>query len=216
MAFGRRIAWLLRGEEFSLGAYPALYIHFTPTLALGEIEVTDDGGDWWQRYTNVGVPSDFLAASNSSEFVRFATLAVLKTIRPDRCSEIDNAANLVMGLGDDLRFLVKSHNARRFLVEISTNISVWPRPSQLTIALTNRSSGSYFEAEPLPLAYYAEAFHLAGSIRVSDSSVVVLPNKSVSAQFSSAHHGGAIERPIASFQLKSRRPTLSRLLKRRG
>ena len=51
VAFGRRIAWFLNGEGFSLGAYPQLYLLLTPTLVAGTVEVTDYGGDWWQRYT---------------------------------------------------------------------------------------------------------------------------------------------------------------------
>jgi hypothetical protein len=32
VAYGRRIAWLLNSEGFSLGAFPALYVLFTPLL----------------------------------------------------------------------------------------------------------------------------------------------------------------------------------------
>jgi hypothetical protein len=49
-AFGRRLAWLLNGEGFSLGAYHSLYIFLTPSLEPGVIQITDDGGDWWQCY----------------------------------------------------------------------------------------------------------------------------------------------------------------------
>jgi hypothetical protein len=64
------MAWFLNGERVSLGAYPALYLLFTPSLEPGAITVTDEGGDWWQRYTYVGVPSQFPdIPKNASELV---------------------------------------------------------------------------------------------------------------------------------------------------
>src|SRR5262245_46674294 len=89
VAFGRRIAWFLNGEGFSLGAYPQLYLLLTPTLDVGAIEVTDCGGEWWQRYTHVGVPCDFSSRADTAELVRQGTVAALKAIRPDLISLIE-------------------------------------------------------------------------------------------------------------------------------
>jgi hypothetical protein len=55
VAYGRRVAWFLNGEGFSLGSFPALYVLFTPSLEIGSVQVTDDHGDWWHRYVHVGV-----------------------------------------------------------------------------------------------------------------------------------------------------------------
>src|ERR1700734_3722569 len=58
VAFGRRIAWYLNGEEYSLGLHTASYICLTPSLPTNAIEVTNEGGDWWQRNTYVGIPKE--------------------------------------------------------------------------------------------------------------------------------------------------------------
>src|SRR5262245_40571633 len=69
VAFGRRLAWLLNGERVSLGAYSALYLLFTPSLEPGATSVTDEGGEWWQRYTHIGVPREFLQMPEASRLV---------------------------------------------------------------------------------------------------------------------------------------------------
>jgi hypothetical protein len=214
VAFGRRLAWYLNGEGFSLGAYHSLYIFFTPTLASGAIQITDEGGDWWQRYTHVGVPQDFPNA-NTRELVVSGTLAALKAIRPDLTAAVQHAEQLAVAHGDDLRFLVKTHQTKRYVVEISFNISVWPEPSLLFVSLTDRQSDTFLEAPPFAMQFYAEAFDLAGAIKVTDTSVTIRPHPSFSAMLTSARHGGPLVKMISQFLPKSR-PAMSKLVRRRG
>jgi hypothetical protein len=215
VAFGRRIAWFLNGEGFSLGAYPQLYLLLTPALVAGTVEVTDYGGDWWQRYTHVGVPSDFLNRSDASELARQGTVTALKAIRPDLTSLIEHAERTVIDHGDDLRFLLKSRQSKQFIVEVSFNISVWPQPSHLFVSLTDRSSGTYLEAPPIAVPIYFHAFDLAGAIKVTKASVDLSPNKSVGARVTAALFGDEVHTALTEFR-PGKRPTLSKLVKQRG
>jgi len=208
------LAWYLNGEGFSLGAYHSSYVLFTSTLAPGIVQITDEGGDWWQRYTYVGVPKDFPNA-DAFELVVSGTVAALKAIRPDLAATIQHAEQLAISHGDNLRFLVKTHQTKRFVVDISFNISVWPEPSFLFVSLTDRQTGAFLEAPPTPMQFYDQAFDLAGAIKVTDTTVTIRPNPSYSAMLTSAQHGGPIVKAISKFVPKDP-PAMSKLVKRRG
>lgn len=45
VAYGRRMAWFLNSESFSLGTFPELYVLFTSSLNPGSVRVTDDAGE---------------------------------------------------------------------------------------------------------------------------------------------------------------------------
>jgi hypothetical protein len=214
VAFGRRMAWFLNGEDFSLGAYPALYICLRPSLQPGIVEVTEYGGDWWQRYTNVGVPEDFQRRPDASEIAMSGTVAALKAIRPDRCSIIDYADKIVRLHGDDLRFLLKTRRTKRFTIEISFTIAVWPELSFLFVSLVDHSSGAFLEAPPIQMQIYLDAFHLAGSIKVDTTKATVLANKSVGARLTALRHGGSLVKTLSDF-VPTTRPLYSKQLKRR-
>jgi len=215
VAFARRLAWFLNGEGFSVGSYPALYIFFTPSIDPGAIQVTDYGGDWWQRYTYVGVPADFPNNPDAKNQIKQGTVAALATIRPEQADEIRNAAKVVDLYGEDLRFLLKTRTTKRFRTEISFSIAAWPEPSSLFVSLTELASGDFLETTPIPLRFYFEAFDLAGSIKVTDSTATLAPNQSVAAKLASMHHGGPLTKAISDFS-PSERPMMSRLISRRG
>lgn len=213
-AFGRRIAWFLNGENFSLGAYPALYIFLTPLLKPGRIEVTEYGGEWWQRYTNIGVPEDFEGRPDAAEIAMSGTVAALKAIRPDCRAILDYADDVVRRHGNDLRFLLKTRRTKQFTVEISFTISVWPEPSFLFVSLIEHSSGAFLEAPPIQMQIYLDAFHLAGSIKVDTTKATVLANKSVGAKLAELRHGGPLVKTLSEF-VPATRPLYSKQLKRR-
>jgi hypothetical protein len=212
-AFGRRLAWLLNSEGFSLGAYHSAYILLTSSLAPGDVQVTDDGGDWWQRYTLAGVPPDFPELEDASELVKNATVAALKAIRPDLATLVEDAQQTVRAHGDSLRFLLKTHATRHLVVDVSCNIAVWPQPSLLFISLTDRPSGRFLEAQSMAMQFYVHALELVGKIKITSASVEILPKQSVSARLTSGLYGGPIVKPISEFQ-PALRPPLSKLIGR--
>ncbi len=175
VAFGRRMAWFLNGEDFCLGAYPALYLYFTPSLSVGAVVVTAEGGEWWQRYTHVGVPSEFPDVPDATEIVMRGTVDALLTIRPDQTSTIRMAEHLVRTQGATLRFLLKQRESRLRTVQVSFSISRFPLPSLLHVSIFDRIKGSYLEAPGIPLMFYQEAFDLAG-IRVSELDLATFVN----------------------------------------
>jgi hypothetical protein len=215
VAFGRRLAWFLNGEEFSVGAYTALYILLTPSIERGSVQITHSGGDWWQRYTIVGVPEEFPNVDDAENLIKHATIAALKTIRPDLTEVIENAARIAENNEGDLRFLLKTHKTKKFIIDISCNISVWPKESLLFLSITDLDSGAFLEAPPTPIKVYLDALGLAGAIKVTDSTISLLPNQSLAAQMAAARHGGSIEWAISEF-LPREKPVLSRLIKPRG
>lgn len=181
VAFGRRIAWFLNGEGFSLGAYPALYLSYTHSLPPGTVLVTDYGGDWWQRYTHVGVNPSFPALDHLDEVVIAGTVQALLKIRPDQSDLILNAEHLVRTHGENLRFLLKRHETKKRTVEVSFSIAAWPQPSHLHVSVEDKASGTYSEAAPSALRFYHDAFDLVG-VFVSATQQPTLPRRSPSAR----------------------------------
>jgi hypothetical protein len=214
VAFGRRLAWFLNGEGVSLGAYHSLYILFTSSLDAGEIRVTDFGLDWWQRYTNVGVPSDFPNVPNASELAMGGIGGALRAIRPGLTTLIDHAEQTVRTNGDDLRFLLKSARTRQFMVDISSNIPVWPQPSLLFVSLTDRSNGACLEASPFPMQFYTDGLDLVGKIKVSSTDLTLLPKPSFVGKLASARYGRPLVKPISEF-VPTTQPAMSKLVRMR-
>jgi hypothetical protein len=213
-AFGRRLAWYLNGERVSLGAYTALYLLFTPSIEPGAIRVTDERCDWWHRYAFVGVPGEFPEMPDSSQLVMLETVNALKAIRPDLQETIEGAAKTVASERESLRFLLKSRATRRFIVEVSCNIADWPQQSSLYASLTDKSSGEYREAAPIPLQFYMDALDLAGAIKMDADTVCIIPHQSVRAQMAASRHNLAAI-PVSDFSVRQR-PVFSTLLKWRG
>ena len=169
VAFGRRIAWLLNSEGFSLGVFPALYVLFTPSLEPGLVWVTNDGGDWWQRYVHVGMAADVLSGPDAHGIVTRGIVDALIALRPDQIDVIRRAEITVREHGDGLRFLLKRRNTAKLVVEISFNIGAWPKQSYLFIAHIDKATGTYREADPIALGTYFEGFDLVSGIRLGDA-----------------------------------------------
>lgn len=215
VAFGNRIAWFLNGEGFSLGSYPSLYLFFTPSLPERAIHVTDFGGDWWQRYTHVGVARAFPNVADADQIVIDGTVAALLTIRPDQEEVIRKAEHLVRTYGADLRFLLKRRETKTQTVEISFSIAAWPQPSHLHVAIEDKNSGIYAETAPIALRFYAEAFDLAGSVRVGDAATKVAANQSFTAQLTRTAYSDPLSFDLDAFT-PTQKPVMSQAVKRRG
>lgn len=169
VAYGRRIAWLLNSEGFSLGAFPELYVVFTPSLEPGFVRVTDDGGDWWHRYVYVGVPADFSDGPGTLDVIANGIVEAMIAVRPDEADAIRRADRIVREQGTDLRFLLKRRDTAKLVVEVSFNIEAWPQPSLLFIAHIDKATGIYREADPIAMGTYFEGFDLVGGIRLQDA-----------------------------------------------
>lgn len=168
-AYGRRIAWLLNSEGFSLGAFPALYVLFTATQVAGFVSQPIKGGEWWHRYVQVGVTANFPNDPDASDVIKNSILAALLAIRPDQERVIRQADAAVRDHRDQLRFLLKRRDLAKLTVEVSFNIAAWPKPSHLFIAHTDKTTGIYREADPIALGFYDEGFDLVGGIRIQDA-----------------------------------------------
>ncbi len=165
VAYGRRLAWYLNGEGFSVGAFPALYILFTSSLAPGTIRMTNDGGEWWHRYIHVGVEPSFPSAPGALDIAMRGIDDALIAIKPEHVDTIKRADETVRQHGQHLRFLLRRHATKKFTSEISSNIAVWPKPSYLFVAKWGNETGAYAEAEPIALRFYSEALSLSRKIK---------------------------------------------------
>jgi hypothetical protein len=183
-AYGRRMAWFLNGEELSLGAYHSLYLCFTSSLEPGAVRVTDEGREWWHRYTYVGVSDEFPNNSGAVEVALRGTAAALKSIRPDACELIDRADKAVRQHGADLRFLIRSKPYKQYILKVASTIAAHPNPSLLYVSVTDRESGVFVEVAPVPVSFCGNAFSDAASIGIRDIEVGVSSNGELSAQWS--------------------------------
>ena len=184
-AYGRRMAWFLNAEELSLGAYHSLYIRFTSSIEPGTVNVTNEGGDWWQRYVDVGVPDGFPKNQNASELALRGTVAALKSIQPSSCKIIDRADSLVRKHGADLRFLVRSKSYARYILNFATTIPTYPAPSQLYVTVSDKESCNRIELAPISGGIYADAFHDASGLGIRDIEIEVSSGGELSARWSS-------------------------------
>ncbi len=182
-AYGRRMAWFLNAEELSLGAYHSLYLCFTPSIEPGAVVVTDEGAEWWHRYTYVGVSDEFPDCSDAADIAMRGTVAALQAIRPDAREIIDRADEAVRQHGEELRFLIRSQSYKQFILKVATTIATDPNPSLLYVSLTDRESGAFVELAPVPVIYFS-AFADAASIGIRDIEVGVSTNGELSAQWS--------------------------------
>ncbi len=212
-AYGRRMAWFLNGEGFSLGTYNSLYLCFLTSMKSGEVQVTDEGSDWWQCYTYVGVPKDFLDVKDANQIAMNGTVAALKAIRPDAANLIDKADKTVRQYAGDLRFLIKSKPYKRYILNVATTIAAHPEPSRLYASLTDKESGNFAELPPVPTDIYFQAFDDAASIRMSDIDVEVANQGELTAKWAKKimHDWDGKESRGSGKQ----RPYYSKLFKRR-
>lgn len=215
VAFGRRIALYLNGERYSLGAHSALYLFLTTALEPKTVKVTDEGAEWWHRYTHVGVPNGFPDFANASEIVVQATIDALKANRPDLTDMVESAARVTRREAENLRLLIKTRRTKKLIIDTSLAIDVWPRPSHLFLSLTELASGAYLEAPPIALTFYNEAFNLAGQIGINTTAVRVSANKGLGAQLAAQRHGGTLIRTLDDF-IPTARPAFSKLVNMRG
>ena len=116
--------------------------------------------------------------------------------------------------GDDLRFLLKSARTRQFMVDISSNIPVWPQPSLLFVSLTDRSNGECLEAPPFPMQFYTDGLDLVGKIKVSSTDLTLLPKPSFVGKLASARYGRPLVKPISEF-VPTTQPAMSKLVRMR-
>jgi hypothetical protein len=168
VAYGRRLAWYLNGEGISVGAFPALYVLFTPSLALGTVRMTDDGGEWWHRYVHVGVEPNFPSVPNALEIAMRGIAKALVAIKPEHVETIKRADETVREHGEHLRFLLRRHETKKFVWQVSSNVAVWPKPSYLYVTKIDVETNAYAEAEPIALQFYSEALSYSRKIKFKD------------------------------------------------
>lgn len=151
----------------------------------------------------------------ASDLVVQGTVSALKAIRPDLTDTIEAAAALVGSERESLRFLLKSRETKRFIVEISCNISEWREPSGLFVSITDRSNGEYLEAAPIALGFYMDALDLAGTVRVDGDAVRIMPRQSFRARMTASPYRQKLNIAVSDF-CRRERPVFSKLLKWQG
>ena len=140
-AYGRRLAWFLNSQKFSLGAYPELYVLFTPSLAAGEIKLAEGPHEWWHRYVHVGLPGGVFEDLEAYSVVTKGIIDALIAVRPDQADTIRGADAVVGEHGSRLRFMIKRRETKNLVIEITSSIEAWPRPSQHFISHTDKVTG---------------------------------------------------------------------------
>jgi hypothetical protein len=169
VAYGRRMAWYLNGAGFSLGSFPALYVHFTPSIEAGSVQISDLHAEWWHRLVDIGVTEEFPNAPDSFEMAMRGVIASLLAIQPEQAEIIHQADAIVREQGSGLRFLLKRSETKKMITELSFNIKAWPEPSQLFISQIDKAAGTYSEADPIDLGWYMESFDLVSGLRSRDA-----------------------------------------------
>lgn len=215
IAFGRRLAWWLNGEGLTLGSYTALYIFFSPTITEGAVHVTDYGGDWWQRYTHVGVPRKFPNVPKAKEIAIDGTIAALKAIRPEKAGLIDQAAKVIKTNSDQTRFLIKTKERKDYRIDIAISIGVWRDPSYFHVSLTDQDTGKFLDAPAIPILFPDHGFELAGSVSIVKGVVQLKAHPSFTANLTAGQYEWPPHLPVSAFSKLEEKPLYSKLVIRR-
>lgn len=173
VAFARRLAWYLNGEEISLGSFTALYINFRESLPAGDLQLRAkhpcDHSTWWFQEIFCGVPEDVSTRPDCDDVLRDCIVRAIVLIRPEKEQTIRDAAALVQTHAAAMRFPIRMHSTRRFGVLHSASIAAWKQPSQLFLTVVEHGTGKLFEAPPIDLVFYDQAFPVSRSIRLSEA-----------------------------------------------
>ncbi len=175
--------------------------------------MTDEGGDWWQRYTLVGVSPDFPDADGADEIIMSGTVDALLKIVPEQAALIRDSGRLVRAHGPDMRFLLKRKETKQRTIDVAFSIAAWPKPSQLHVSITDNISGAYSEAPAKAMSFYTDGFDLVGSIVATETAITISPKKSFTARMASEKRGGPLALPMTMFVPASLPPT-SKLVSR--
>jgi len=195
IAYGRRLAWYLNSEGVSLGAYHSVYILFTTTIPVGEVEFDPyTSGDelWWLRYTKVGVPPDFPSIEPTNEVAMQGTVATLRASLPNEVARIDRADRIVREHPNGLRFLIREKEYRRYSLKIASTIAVHPDPSHMYATVIDNATGCHCETPGLPIGWYVDAFGVAASISLKDLEITHSADGRLEAVWSQRVRGGWI------------------------
>lgn len=171
-AYGRRLAWLLNSQGLSLGAFHHLYVCFTSDLASGSVCMLEPHREWWFRSVEVGVGERGEKAEISTKEGQSATLSALTAIRPDLEEMILAADKQVTAYGIGMQFLLKSYKYRDYSLHYSTNISVHPALSQMSLSIEDNLSGKRYLFPPIWHGIYFDNYGAATGVRVSDLDIV--------------------------------------------
>jgi hypothetical protein len=129
---------------------------------------SDDGGEWWHRYVHVGVEPNFPSVPNALEIAMRGIAKALVAIKPEHVETIKRADETVREHGEHLRFLLRRHETKKFVWQVSSNVAVWPKPSYLYVAKIDVETNAYAEAEPIALQFYSEALSYSRKIKFKD------------------------------------------------
>jgi len=190
VAYGRRMAWLLNSESISLGAFNSLYVNLSRSLSDGEISISNRGTDWWYLSIDVGVASFSESSTDALESVQEATVAALLEVCPEARDLIIWADKTARKHAEDIRFLVKSNNFKRYVFNVATTIPDNLDNTNLFVSVLDKQTGNEVELRPLAFGTYMLAFDDAEFLRLKDVDIEVLETGKLNADWSDKFQTG--------------------------
>lgn len=211
--YGRRLAWWLNGEDFSIGASPVLDLHFARLTQDRTPEQLVDGPLWWaKRYDLAGhdlSPDDQAAIVQ----LRQRTVWALQRIVPDAADLVLEADRIVAEEGGFIRFLVRSKRFKHATLDVATTISDIPQDDVLVASLREDAGGERVELPPFATGIYAEAPIEARGVRMSDIAITRMPNGDIGAAWKA--ESGLPLPTVAGRDIGRERPVYSKLVRLR-
>lgn len=215
VAHARRLAWWLNGEGYSVGSNHTVFVYLSTEHPEGYLDlgVSIHRGEGWQmREVTVGVGSEQLAF-DADRVAIDAVERALSALNPQESGRVLQASKLVAGVGDGTRFLLRSKESVREVLEVCTTIATSPAPSRVTLSVTDMATGVYRESPAIHVPVYDDGVYLAGKIRKDRDRVSLDPRGTYPAQLI---RSGFVEFGWRLDQLvETDRPTISGLLKLR-
>lgn len=127
------------------------------------------------------------------------TKSVLRSLFPEDGGVLEEILADAERERDRLRFLVKRTNIGGRSVEVSFNVAVWPRSSELFVVVKDSAADVDLASPPIELKIYDDAFSLVGDVRQEGESLRIVPKKSFTAQLVAAQYGASLTIPLAAF-----------------
>lgn len=214
IAFGRRVALLLRSRGYSFGPWHHLYIRAVERAATDCGFVATEGVEWWHRFVEFTVPPGFAAMGEGerSRILIAGTCSVLRSLFPKNDMVLVELLAEAEKGAERLRFLVKRKILGGRSFEASFNVAAWPEHSDLRVVVKDEAAGVDLVSPPIKLKIYSDAFSLASDIRQQGDAVSLVPRKSFTAQLVAAQYEGALTLPLAAFRPVDHLPPISQLI----
>jgi hypothetical protein len=200
---GQRIARKLNELKFTYGEFDHIYINLTTILKEGEIIVSNRNIDKRIKYIDFGISSENLNSLSDSEknnFIKSVTFKVLKQISSGSNLEVVNQTEkLIAEFDTEIKIHFKSKETTSFKIDIYYQIETVSGGTKAVIEYKDKKN-NICSSVNYKLQFYEDIYTLMDTIGLTDSTIILKPKKSFTADISNERYETPITLKITDFK----------------